>query len=87
MHELAQLSALVHKIEEVACENGTKRVVGVHVRLGAMVPITASLFREHFEESVMGTVAEGANLVVTEGAEAGDALAMEIVLESIELEG
>jgi hydrogenase nickel incorporation protein HypA/HybF len=86
MHEHTFLKGLMKRVESVVAGAGARRAVGVTVRLGALSHITADHFREHFVEAAAGTIADGAALTVVELTDAGDPLAQEIVLESVEVE-
>jgi hydrogenase nickel incorporation protein HypA/HybF len=85
MHERVILADLVREIESVAEREGSRRVVGVHVRVGPMSHMTPEHFVEHFVDATAGTVAEGA-LCHVETIDPRDPLAQSIVLESVELE-
>ena len=65
MHETSLIPDLIAKIEQVARENGAKKVLAVEVRIGAMAAISPDHLREHFVEAAVGTVAEGAELRAT----------------------
>ena len=86
MHEFSLLANLMKKINAIAAENNARRVTDVHVSLGALAHISADHFREHFEQAARGTVAESAELKITEKTDTGDPLAQEILLESLEVE-
>lgn len=77
------IASLLDKIEAIAREQQATRVTGVRVRLGALAHISADHFREHFEQSARGTIAEGARLDVTEGCDYTEPHAQEIILESV----
>lgn len=85
MHELSLLKGLLRKIEDVARENGSDRVLGVVVKLGALAHISPEHFREHFEIATAGTIIEGADLQIELGADISDEHAQEIMLASVEL--
>ena len=81
------MADLIRKINEVACQSGTDgRVVGVKVRLGALSHISADHLREHFEQAVRGSVADGAQLEISVSDDLTDPHAQDIMLESVELE-
>jgi hydrogenase nickel incorporation protein HypA/HybF len=86
MHETSLLSDMVKKIEVVAQLEGAKRVLEVTVRLGALTQISPGHLREHFVEAVKGTVAEGAALRVVPVDDPSDPGALDIMLDSIEVE-
>jgi hydrogenase nickel incorporation protein HypA/HybF len=85
MHESSLVSALVHQLEAVSREQ-QGRILAVKVRLGALSHISAEHFREHFEHTVRGTVAEGAALEVEALSDVHDPGAQDILLESVEVE-
>jgi len=85
MHEASLLVNLMHKIESVAKENNSSKVTKVKVTLGALSHFTEDHFREHFESSSRGTVAEGARLDVTSLTDIHHPLAQEVILESVDV--
>ena len=85
MHESSLVSALVQQLEAVSREQHG-RIVTVKVRLGALSRISPEHFREHFEQGVRGTVAEGAVLEVETPSDVHDPRAQEVVLDSVEVE-
>ncbi len=86
MHELSLMADLLQKIESVARDQRASRVVSVNVRLGALSHISASHFREHFEQAVSGGVAAGSRLQVEVGEDMTDPQALDIVLTGVEVE-
>lgn len=86
MHEMSLMNDLMRKIAVAAGEDGS-RVTHVRVRLGALCNCSADHFREHFEHAAVGTVAEGASLEIELSSDATDRHAMDVLLESIEVEG
>lgn len=85
MHEFHLMADLLRKIEQVAREQGSDRVVSVDVWLGALSHISAGHFREHFVEGTLGTVAEGASLNVETSDDVENPDAQQILLKSIEV--
>ena len=85
MHELSLLTDLLQKIESIAQENGSDRVIGVSVKLGALAHISPSHLREHFDQAVVGTVAEGARLDIEVLQDEHNPHAQDIMLDSIEV--
>lgn len=85
MHEFTLMADLLKKIENVAKENDSDRVLSVKVKLGALSHISADHFREHFEHAIRGTVAEGADLDVEELTDESSPDAGDIMLESVEV--
>lgn len=85
MHEFSLMADLVRKIQKVAEDAKSSKVVAVKVRLGALSHITPEHFAEHFEEAMRGTVAEGARLDVEQMTDEKDSHAQDILLESVEV--
>lgn len=85
MHEFSLMADLLSKIEQVATDNNADRVTRVRVWLGAFSHITPEHFREHFEDGVKGTVAEGAELEVESSDDENDPEAQQIRLQSIDV--
>ncbi len=86
MHELSLMSDLLKKIQEVAHDQGSDKVVGVCVKLGALAHISESHFRGHFKDGTRGTLAEHARLDVELCADIQDEHAQDILLTSVEVE-
>ena len=85
MHEFSLLKDLLQKIESIAQENGSDQVISVRVKLGALAHISPSHLREHFDQAVVGTVAEGARLDIEVLQNEHDPHAQEIILDSVEI--
>jgi len=85
MHEFSLMADLLKKIEKTARDSGSKKVVAVKVKLGALSHITPEHFAEHFEEAVRGTVAEGARLNVEQMTDTNSPTAQDVLLDSIEV--
>jgi hydrogenase nickel incorporation protein HypA/HybF len=86
MHEGSLIRRLVRQVNDLAAAEGASRVVGVEVSVGNLSHVTADHLREHFEHQVRGTLSEGAKLVVHRMDGYQDPLALEVVLDTIELE-
>lgn len=86
MHEQSLMANLMKKIRTITQKEGATKVVGVKVKLGALAHISPDHFKEHFDEAVKGTCAEGAFLEVIALTDTEDPLAQEIILDSVELE-
>lgn len=86
MHEASLMEDLMFKIEQYAGKNNAKRVVGVKVKLGAKSHMSATHFTEHFRQSSVGTIAEGAELDITVLTDTYDPDAAEVMLEAMDLE-
>lgn len=85
MHEGTLMRDLMRKIESVAKVEGATRVTGVKVALGALSHMSEEHFREHFEASSQGTIAQGARLDVTVRTDTRDPEAQNILLESVDV--
>ena len=86
-HEFSLMANLLQKIDDAARQDSPdSKVVGVKVRIGALANISAGHFREHFEEAVRGTRAEGAALTIVESSDPADPHAQDIMLESVDVE-
>jgi len=83
MHEFSLMADLLRKIEQLARD--ADKVTAVKVKLGALSHITPDHFREHFEEAIVGTVAEGATLDVEQCDNEHDPNAQDILLESVDI--
>jgi hydrogenase nickel incorporation protein HypA/HybF len=86
MHETGIVRDMVRRLEAVARDAGATRVSGVAVRLGALSQFSPEHFREHFDEEVRGTVAEGAALRIQTSGDVTDPSAQDVMMESIDLE-
>ncbi|MCP4633880.1 MAG: hydrogenase maturation nickel metallochaperone HypA [candidate division Zixibacteria bacterium] len=85
MHEFSLLEDLLNKINSIAKDNDSDKVIGVKVKLGALSHISAEHFREHFNHAVKGTIAEGAKLDTFLSTDETDPHAQDILLESVEV--
>ena len=83
MHEASLMKNLMRRLDEIASAENAKRITGVSVWLGALSHMSASHFAEHFEESSVGTIAEGAKLDVTVSDDPKDPNAQEILVRSV----
>lgn len=84
MHESGLTKGLV-RATLAAAEREGGRVKAVGVRLGVLAGISADHLREHWEEALRGTPAEGAGLVVTQGDDPADEHALDVLLEWVEV--
>lgn len=85
MHELTLMADVLRRVERVAADAGSGRVVAVSLRLGALAHISPEHLREHFEIGACGTVAEGASVDIDEATDIDDPAAQEIILVSVEV--
>lgn len=60
MHEAAMMADLTARLDRLAADEGSVRIVRLEVWLGALSHMTPEHFRQHFAESSRGTAAEGA---------------------------
>lgn len=84
MHEASLMNDLMRKIFEVA-GNEEGRVTSVSVWLGALSHMSPTHFREHYEESSKGTIAEGAALKIEMSDDVHHANAPDILLKDVEV--
>jgi hydrogenase nickel incorporation protein HypA/HybF len=86
MHEAGLMKGLMRQIEAIAdAEDGT-RIVAVSVWLGALSHMSPAHFEEHFRQASKGTRAEGARIDATTSDDVGHQHALDVVLESVEVE-
>jgi len=85
MHETGMVRDLVRKIVQTAQEAGAEGVNDVHVWMGALVPFSEAHLRDHFEEEVRGTPAEGAVLHIQVSDDVGSENAQQVILRRIGL--
>ena len=86
MHEASLIADVLRQITAIMRQQGTGRVVGVTVKLGALSHISPAHFRAHFVYGTRGTIAEGARLTLEIGHDPGDPHAQAVVLDSLEVE-
>ena len=86
MHEQALMNDLMRRIEAEAAAGGAHRVTRIRVALGALSHFSPEHFREHFEDSSRGTVAEGAAVEAEVRTDPTEPDAQGVVLESIDIE-
>ena len=86
MHEFSLIADLMKKIDLIAREQKSEKVIRVYVKLGALSHISADHFREHFVHASGGTVSEGAELEIEVSEDMNAPDAQDILLKSVELE-
>lgn len=86
MHEASLLTSLLRHITTVAQAHQSRKVLAVHVSLGALCHLSPAHLRQHFEQAARGTVAEGAQLHIEVGTATQDPQANAILLRRIEVE-
>lgn len=77
--------SIVKQIESIADVQGSTRVVGVLVKIGALSSISPEHFREQFELLSLGTVAERAKLNFDVSTSIADLHAQEVILASVDV--
>ena len=85
MHELSLLQDLFNKIQQIAKDAQSDQITKVHVQLGALAHISPEHFREHFEDMSQGTLAEHAELFITENDDIHAPTAQDITLISVDV--
>lgn len=83
MHEEALLRDLRRKIEELARAEGAERITRVVLWIGALAHVTELTLRRRWADTMRGTAAEGARLVVESSRDVADPRAQGIVLLQI----
>ena len=86
MHEQSLMADLMRKIDAICQKQGSKNIVGVKVKLGALAHISADHFKEHFVQAAKGSRVENAQLYVEVLTDLADPHAQEILLDSIDIE-
>lgn len=86
MHEASLMADLLHKITTLAEAQQASKVTGVHITLGALSHLSPEHLRAHFVHAAQGTVAEGARLDIEAHNDITESLALDIRLDSIEVE-
>lgn len=85
MHEMSLMNGLMNKIYETAQNEQACRVSKVSVWLGALSHMSADHFREHFEVSSKGGIAEHAELDIEVSDDEFHPQAQDILLLSIDV--
>ena len=67
MHELAVCQGLIRQVEQIARQEGAKRVDSIVLSVGALSGVEPPLLERAFEIARMGTVAQGAELDMQTG--------------------
>jgi hydrogenase nickel incorporation protein HypA/HybF len=86
MHEQALMREVIERILQLAEADNATRVSRVTVRLGALSHFTPGHFCTHFEDSAVGTIAEGASVEATLDGDITSPNAQGVVVESVVLE-
>lgn len=85
MHEQSVINNLMDKILLLAKKENAGRVTKVAVKLGALSHMSAGHFKEHFDISAKGTIAENAEIFAEESEDINDPHAQSILLVSIDV--
>lgn len=85
MHEMSLMNDLFQKLKEVASNAHAEKVTKVHVEIGALAHISASHFREHFDELRQNSVAQDAELLISTNDDIHHERAQDITLLSIDV--
>lgn len=85
MHEKGLIDQLIRKIVALAEKENASKVTKVSVKLGALSHMSAPHFKEHFDISAKGTIAEEAELDAEECQDYDDPDAQTILLKSIDV--
>lgn len=86
MHEASLMNALMRNIDAVAAQEGAERVTAVRVRLGALSHMTPDHFREHWDVSAAGSIAQDAELTMETSDDLTDPTAQDVTLLSVDVE-
>lgn len=84
MHEKGITDCLITKILELAHKEKATKITKVSVKLGIFSHMSPSHFKEHFDVSAYGTIAEGAVIETEKSNDIHDPNANIVVLRSIE---
>ena len=85
MHEYSLMNNLMHKILLLAEKEHATKVTKVSVKLGALSHMSPEHFKEHFNISAKGTIAENATLDTEESLDINEPNAQTILLKSIDV--
>lgn len=85
MHEHSLMNNLMSKILKLAEKEHATKVTKVSVKLGALSHMSPEHFKEHFDISAKGTIAEDAIIEAEESTDMNDPNAQTILLKSIDV--
>ena len=85
MHEHGLMNHLMNKILSLAEKEHAARVTKVSVKLGALSQMSPEHFKEHFDISAKGTIAEDAIIEAEESTDVNDPHAQTVLLKSIDI--
>ncbi len=86
MHEAHLMADFIHKIEQITTQEKAKKVISVKVWLGALTNMSSAHFLEHFMQSSVGTIAEGAHIETVMSQDLLDKNAQNILIDSLEVD-
>jgi len=86
MHEAHLMGDFIHKIEQIATQEKAKKVISVKVWIGALTNMSSAHFLEHFMQSSVGTIAEGAHIETVISQDLLDKNAQHILIASLEVD-
>lgn len=85
MHEQSLMNNLMKKILSLAEKENATQITKVSVKLGALSHMSPAHFKEHFDISAKGTIAEKAVIDAEEDQDINDPNAQTILLKSIDV--
>lgn len=85
MHEQSLMNNLINQILLLAEKEHATKVTHVSVKLGALSHMSAAHFKEHFEISAKGTIAENATIDAETSDDVNEPNAQAILLKSIDV--
>ncbi len=85
MHELSLVASLCARAEAAARAEGAERVTGLSVQLGPLSHLSPDHLRDHLARASIGSILEGAEVMVTVGADPHAPNAQDIELLSVEV--
>ncbi len=85
MHEQSLMNDLMHKILQLADDQRASKITKVSVKLGALSHMSKEHFKEHFDISARGTIAQDAEIDAEESQDIHDPNAQSILLKSIDV--
>jgi hydrogenase nickel incorporation protein HypA/HybF len=86
VHEKHVIDDLIHQIIKQAEQKNAAKVSKISVWLGALSHMQPSHFKEHFEMTARGTLAENAQIAIETSDDIFHPHANRILLKSIEIE-
>jgi hydrogenase nickel incorporation protein HypA/HybF len=85
MHEQGLIDQLIKKILAIALEKQATQISRITVKLGALSHMNPSHFKEHFDISAKGTLAEDAELITEQSSDIYEPNAHHVTLVSIDV--